>query len=417
MNDKQQQVERHLKEIKKQSRKQKLREARRKVGSNYQVKKPRQKKFTPADWNECDDLEEIGFESFQMILPRGEHERRREIEKRAFRGAGDNSRVETVPLEELDTLENTHTRFGLVVEAGSGMCRVEVAGEIVLCDLRGTIKEAQTGYVNVIAVGDQVLISLNGSAQGVVETVLPRRNVLARPYSPDIGKTSDLKQIVVANIDQLLIVASWREPYIWPALIDRYLITAQRNHIEAVICINKIDLIEDQAEFEAITKPYQDLGYHLFFTSVVSETGLVSLHELLSDATTVLAGLSGVGKSSLLTAIQPDLNLKTGQVSDHGLFTGQGRHTTSQSKLWKLNNGGMVIDTPGVRSFGVAGIKPSELAGWYPEMASFIQNCRFGNCSHINEPDCAVKSAVEMGALSDLRYKNYTQIYEELSTS
>jgi ribosome biogenesis GTPase len=137
---------------------------------------------------------------------------------------------------------------------------------------------------------------------------------------------------------------------------------------------------------------------------------------MLSEVTTVLAGLSGVGKSSLLTAIQPDLNLKIGQVSDHGLFTGQGRHTTSQSRLWKLNNGGMVIDTPGVRSFGIAGIRPSELSSWYPEMAPFIKNCRFGNCNHINEPDCGVKSAVETGELSDLRYKNYTQIYEELST-
>jgi ribosome biogenesis GTPase len=416
MNEKQHLVERHLQGIKKQSRKQNLKEARRKVGSNYQVKKPRQKKISPTDWDEWDDLEEIGCKLVQPILPKGELERRREIEKMAFSFAGDYSRNEKDSSGEPDIPENSHTRSGLVVEAGSGMCRVEIAGEVVLCKLRGTLKDAQTGYVNAIAVGDQVLTSRYGSKQGVVETILPRRNVLARPYSPDVGKTSDLKQIVVANVDQLLIVVSWREPYIWPALIDRYLITAQRNHIEAIICINKIDLVEDRAEFEATIKPYQDLGYRLMFTSAVHRIGLSSFHAMLSEVTTVLAGLSGVGKSSLLTAIQPDLNLKIGQVSDHGLFTGQGRHTTSQSRLWKLNNGGIVIDTPGVRSFGIAGIRPSELSSWYPEMAPFIKNCRFGNCNHINEPDCGVKSAVETGELSDLRYKNYTQIYEELST-
>jgi ribosome biogenesis GTPase len=220
---------------------------------------------------------------------------------------------------------------------------------------------------------------------------------------------------VVANVDRLLIVASWREPYIWPALIDRYLIAAQRNQIEAVICIHKVDLVEDPVEFNETIQPYQSLGYKFLLSSTVSGVGIDSLRVLLQDSTTVLAGLSGVGKSSILSAIQPDLNLKTGSVSEHGLFTGQGRHTTTQASLWKLANGGMVIDTPGIRSFGIAGIVPNELSNWYPEMNALAGKCRFGNCTHTNEPDCAVKAALKNGSVSELRYKNYNQILEELS--
>jgi ribosome biogenesis GTPase len=296
------------------------------------------------------------------------------------------------------------------------MCRVDLDDEIILCDIRGNVKDAVTGYVNPIAVGDQVLVSTNGSDRGIIEAVLPRRSVLARPYSPDQGKVlDDLYQIVVANVDRLLIVASWREPYIWPALIDRYLIAAQRNQIEPVICINKIDLVDDQAELEDTLAPYRQLGLQLILTSAITKAGIDELRELLSDGTSVLAGLSGVGKSTLLTKVQPSLDLKTGNVSEHGLFTGQGRHTTTQSNLWKLDNGGVVIDTPGVRTFGLAGIAPADLASWYPEIVSFAGKCRYGNCTHTNEPNCAVQAAVHDGSISKLRYKNYTQILEELS--
>jgi len=148
---------------------------------------------------------------------------------------------------------------------------------------------------------------------------------------------------------------------------------------------------------------------------MVTGEGIDELNGLLTSDVTVLAGLSGVGKSSLLVAVQPDLDLKVGQVSEHGLFTGQGRHTTTQSSLWKLENGGIVIDTPGVRTFGVAGIPPTELANWYPELIAFADQCRYRNCTHINEPDCAIQAAVEEGSISQLRYKNYIQIFKELA--
>ncbi len=403
--------------MQKHIRKQQLRDARRKAGLRAQTKKPRLKKISTNDWDNWDELDELELDTYESILPKGERERRREIEKQAF-GGGSNGNSQGIAESE-GTESTPNSSLGtsaLVVEAGSGLCRVDLDGEIILCDIRGNIKDVVTGYVNPVAVGDQVLVSNNGAERGVVEAVLPRRSVLARPYSPDVGKIIEgLEQIVVANVDRLLIVASWREPYIWPALIDRYLIAAQRNQLEAVICINKVDLIEDQTEFEATIAPYRELGHRLILSSAVTSAGIDALRELLSESTSVLAGLSGVGKSSLLTAVQPSLNLKVGSVSEHGLFTGQGRHTTTQSSLWKLENGGVVIDTPGVRTFGVAGIAPDELASWYPEMVSLAGQCRYGNCTHTTEPDCAIQAAIQDGSISDLRYKNYRQIFEELS--
>ncbi|HBX68755.1 MAG TPA: ribosome small subunit-dependent GTPase A [Chloroflexi bacterium] len=417
MNNKNELVQKYITGTQKHIRKQQLRDARRKNGPRVQEKKPRFKKVAPYELDDWKELEELEFENYEPIISKDERERRREIEKSLNGSANGNSKGVANPQITEATPNSSPGISALVVEVSSGMCRVELDGEIILCSIRGSLKAQETGYTNVVAVGDQVLISRNGDAQGIVESIFPRRSVLSRPYSPDQGvMLADLHQIVVANVDRLLIVASWREPYLWPALIDRYLIAAQRNNIEAVICINKVDLVEDQAEFEATIQPYQALGHPLIRTSTVTGAGIEELRQLLDSETSVLAGLSGVGKSSLLTAVQPSLNLKVSGVSDHGLFTGQGRHTTTQSSLWKLKNGGVVIDTPGVRTFGLAGIAPGELAAWYPEMMPLLGKCRFNNCTHIAEPDCAIQAAAANGEISALRYKNYTQIFEELAS-
>jgi ribosome biogenesis GTPase len=404
----------YSKQMQKHIRKQKLRDARRKSGPRTHMKKPRLKKISPRGFDDWDDFDDI--ENMESVMPKGDRERRREIEKKAFRSSSDrNLGVVTDSIDTESVFEFAPSASALVVEVSSGMCRVDLNGEILLCSVRGSLKSQETRYINVVAVGDQVVVSTNGNGQGVVESVLPRRSVLPRPYSPDKGVRSSLKQIVVANVDRLLIVASWREPFIWPAIIDRYLITAERNNIEAVICINKIDLIEDRDEFEKLVETYSILGYRLIMTSAISGEGINELRSLIKGGMSVLAGLSGVGKSSLLTKVDPNLNLKVGHVSERGLFTGQGRHTTTQSSLWKLANGGIVIDTPGVRSFGIAGISPLDLSSWYSEMKDHAKKCRFSNCTHMIEPDCGVKSAVKVGLISDIRYKNYTQIFDELS--
>jgi ribosome biogenesis GTPase len=238
---------------------------------------------------------------------------------------------------------------------------------------------------------------------------LPRRSVLARP---DVFY-SHLQQVIVANADQLLIVASWRDPHIWLELIDRYLIAAKRCNLQPIICVNKIDLVEVTEAPQATLQPYRDLSYRVTFSSALTGKGVGKLRKALSKRITVLAGLSGVGKSSLLSAVQPGLQLRIGQVNE---ASGEGRHTTSQVVMHRLERGGFVVDTPGIREFGLSGLRRSDLAHFFPEIAASTSGCRFSNCSHIHEPGCAVKADVKLGSISSDRYHSYKKIYDELPT-
>jgi ribosome biogenesis GTPase len=215
---------------------------------------------------------------------------------------------------------------------------------------------------------------------------------------------------VAANIDQVLIVASWREPNIWPELIDRYLITAQANQLKAVLCVNKVDLVEDKDEFEDTLRAYRNLELGYLETSAKTGDGINELDSLLSKKTTVLAGLSGVGKSSLLNALQPTLKIRITPVGESRKHRNQGKHTTTQSNLFELENGGKVIDTPGIREFGVAQLKKTDLPLYYPEFTAPASGCRYGDCSHIHEEDCGVKAAVAKGMVHKIRYDNYRNI-------
>ena len=238
-----------------------------------------------------DAPDELATPQTERVMPRGERERRRAVMTAALtrldqeQGAPDGL-----------TAQKTEGVQGVVVEVSSSLCRVDVEGQDLLCGLRGSLSAQETGFTNVVAVGDRVTVSPDGAGRGVVEAVLPRRSVLARP---DVF-ASHLQQVIVANADQLLIVASWREPPVWLELIDRYLIAADRHNLSAVICINKVDLAADEAVCRAELRPYLDLGYRVLFTSALSGVGVDELRGLLRDKTTVLAGLSGVGKSSLL---------------------------------------------------------------------------------------------------------------------
>lgn len=380
-----------------------MRRVRKEIRRGREQKKHiRHKDWLPSRW---DDPESLDLPSGERVVPRGERERRRNVWAAALgrlqqqADQSDEAVVDAAPAADGLT--------GIVVEVSSGLCRVRANGDVLLCSIRGALGAAEEGLTHTVAVGDRVTVTVSGRDQGVIERIWPRRSALTRP---DVFY-GHLQQVVVANADQLLVVASWRQPHFWPELVDRYLIAAQRNGLKAVLCVNKVDLAEDRAACEKELWPYRRLGYGLLFTSAVTGEGIAGLRDLLQGQITALAGLSGVGKSSLLAAVQPGLDLRVGQVSDWG----DGRHTTTQVNLIELEMGGYVADTPGIREFGLSGLQRSELAQFYPEIATAGRRCRFANCAHLSEPGCAIQEAVRCGQVSAMRYQSYRSIYGALS--
>jgi ribosome biogenesis GTPase / thiamine phosphate phosphatase len=340
--------------------------------------------------------EEAGFE---RIMPRDERDRRKAVEKLA-----DTIRLDSDKNDEgFDIPENAVT--GRVIEVSTGLCRVEVDDTIITCTLRGSLTRPETGYTNVVTVNDRVSVLLNGAKGGVVVAVAPRQNVLARP---DVFY-QHLQHALAANLDQVLIVAAWRNPSLWPELIDRYRISAQRQNLHTILCINKVDLVEDILDLESYTEVYEKLGLQLILTSTVTGAGIEELREALAEKTTVLTGMSGVGKSSLLSAAQPGFQLRTGEVSE---ASGEGKHTTTQSTMLPFGEDGYVIDTPGIREFGLRGMDMAELVSHYPEFAPHLSDCRFRSCTHTHEPECGVRKAVERRQIPAWRYRSYEAIFE-----
>ena len=380
-----------------------VRQVRKQIKRNRKSKRPRRKDWVPDYLEAPDALDELGFPQSERIMPRGERERRRAVMATALASLQE----ETGHAEAPSPVEEIPEQHGIVVEVSSSLCRVDLAGRSLVCGLRGSLSAQDTGFTNVVAVGDKVVVSENGADRGIVEEVLPRRSALARPDT----FYDHLQQVIVANADQLLVVASWRDPPLWFELVDRYLITAERNNLEPAVCVNKIDLAKNPADCRGALRPYLGLGCRVLFTSALTGEGVGELRQLLIGQTTVLAGMSGVGKSSLLTAVQPDLHIRTAEVSEHSR---EGRHTTAQVRMLGLKASGFVVDTPGIREFGLSGLRRAELTRFYPEIANLEWRCRFDDCSHTHEPGCAVKAAVQGGRVSKTRYHSYTRIYRSL---
>jgi ribosome biogenesis GTPase len=400
--------DRQVRGMKKSERHRKLMAERKKFKRNQQPKGPRRKDWTPADLDlaQLDAWDGDDYARIERIMPLDEGDRRRALAQAAFARPVQQP-AEADAGEEALLAQDGDLRQGRVVEIASALCRVAIGQETLLCSVRGVLQAQETGFTNAVAVGDQVLVRPDGTGSGVVEQRLPRRSLLARPdvFYPH------LQQVVVANADQLLVVASWREPIIWFELIDRYLVAAARHGLPTVICVNKIDLAASRAECERDLQPYHALAVPCVFTSAQTGEGIDELRAVLHDRTTVLAGLSGVGKSSLLSAVRPGLRLRTGVVSEH---SGEGRHTTTQATLLRLDNQTWVVDTPGIREFGLSGLARSQLVTYFAEMAEAAAGCRFRNCTHHDEPGCAVQAAVAGGAIARSRYHSYRLIYASL---
>lgn len=300
----------------------------------------------------------------------------------------------------------TETKIEGIVTRGHGNRFVVcAAGRYYTCQLRGRVK-FKTEQTTPVAVGDEVEISLLDETEGVIEEVRPRRSVLSRPA---VGQETR-EHVLAANVDALVIVTSVKEPAIKPGLIDRFLIAARMGGLSPAIVINKIDLGID-ADIAEIIEAYRNLDYDLFLTSALEGTGLDELKEYLGRHHSILAGHSGVGKSTILNRLVSGLDLPTAEISH---ASGRGRHTTSRMELFHVSTDGYVIDSPGIKVLGLWQLTREDLTSFYPEMQPYLNDCRFTGCSHIHEPDCAVRQAVEEGAISRVRYQNYLQIYNSI---
>jgi ribosome biogenesis GTPase len=294
---------------------------------------------------------------------------------------------------------------GRVLCVHGGVYEVETApGRVVEGALRGRLKREQRTGDRVVA-GDEVEVRHHDDGSVTIEAVEPRRSELAR-RAPGRGRRARRQKprIIVANVDQVVVVFAAAEPDPHLRMLDRFLVLAEANALHAVVLVNKLDLV-DEAGTWALFQRYEDAGYPVLLTSAVTSRGLDALGERLRDAISVLAGPSGVGKSSLLNALEPQLQLPTAEISD---AVGKGRHTTVTARLIPLPHGGYVADTPGLRELGLWGVSPDELRLCFPEFHEPAARCRFGNaCTHSHEPDCAVREAAEAGVLHPERYGSY----------
>jgi len=258
-----------------------------------------------------------------------------------------------------------------------------------------------------VATGDRVKWRQTRPGRGVIDEVLERETQLSRRR-----QGTDVEQVLVANPDQAVFIFAAREPEPRLRMLDRLLVLAENNDLPALICINKVDLIVDEDELKDMVwrfATYEEIGYPVVYTSAKTGLGVDELRAHLAGKLSVLSGPSGVGKSSLLNAIQPDMGLHTREISD---ATGKGRHTTVATMLWPLAVGGYVADTPGLREAGLWDIEPEELDWHFVEMREYVPHCRFSSCSHTHEPGCAVKAAVEAGEISEERYESYCLMLE-----
>lgn len=277
--------------------------------------------------------------------------------------------------------------------------------------MKGIFKMDEITSTNPVAVGDEVEIEIENELENTatITKIADRRNYINR-QSP---RFKHQHHIVASNLDQSLLVATLKEPKTSQGFIDRFLVASEMYHVPAVIAFNKADLYKkkEQEKFERWKAMYEAVGYKVFLISVKDDAGIEPLRVELKSKTTLISGHSGVGKSSLLNAILPELELKTQVISG---WSGKGQHTTTFAEMHDLPEGGRIIDTPGMREFGLVDVTKQEVSHYFPEMRQRLNNCQFNNCLHVNEPDCAIKKAVVEGAISEDRYVSYVSILDSI---
>lgn len=294
---------------------------------------------------------------------------------------------------------------GIVVCATGSWYEVLAGGERVRCRIRGRLRLKGVRSTSPVVVGDRVTCESDAGGDHVIAAVAPRRNYVIRRAS-NLSKES---HIIAANVDQALLMVTLRHPETAPEFVDRFLVTCEAYKVPATILLSKIDL-QDPDAVAAFRTVYEAAGYRVLTVSVPTGEGVAEVEELLRGRTTLVSGNSGVGKSTLVGAIDPSLDIRTGEISESH---GKGRHTTTFSTMYPLRGGGSVIDTPGIKGFGLIDIEGAELWHYFPEMMRTGRDCRFYNCTHTHEPGCAVVAAVMRGEIAPMRYESYLKMLDD----
>jgi len=274
------------------------------------------------------------------------------------------------------------------------------------CKIKGTFRIKGIKSTNPIAVGDRVIFDINNDKTGLITEILERKNYIIRKAT----KLSKRSHIIAANIDCAFLMVTLARPETTTLFMDRFLVMAEAYHIPVNIIFNKMDIYDEEiiSEVNELIDIYTRVGYACYKASALKKQNIDTITDLMKDKVNLICGNSGVGKSTLINAIDPSLNLKVGRISS---YHQKGTHTTTYAEMIELPNGGYIIDTPGLKSFGVYDLKKEELSHRFPEMRTLLDDCKFHNCQHINEPNCAVIEALKKGKIAELRYRNYLDIY------
>ncbi|MFI3262764.1 MAG: ribosome small subunit-dependent GTPase A [Rikenellaceae bacterium] len=303
---------------------------------------------------------------------------------------------------------------GIVTKnTGSWYCVESEDGKVYNCRIRGKLRLKGIRTTNPISVGDNVVFDIetdnnDNSVNGVITKIEPRKNYIIRK-STNLSKES---HILASNLDNVFLVVTLDFPFTSNEFIDRFLVTCEVYKVPVTIVLNKIDLFSDEGFKEVIEdfhKLYNSASYEVINCSTISHEGIATIEEMMKGKISLFSGNSGVGKSSIIKVVTNDLNIKTGDVSDSHH---KGKHTTTFSEMFKINDGGYLIDTPGIKGFGLIDIDKDELARYFPDMFKHSSECRFYNCTHTHEPGCAVKEAVQEGAIYAERYDSYLKMLE-----
>jgi ribosome biogenesis GTPase len=297
-------------------------------------------------------------------------------------------------------LANESSLHGLIIKAQSGFFTVETGQGLIVCQLRGKLKQGRA-LGDIAAVGDKVLITVLLDGSGVIEEVEERKRAIVRL---DPRPQGEYQQILLANPDQAIFVFACAHPDPRLKMLDRYLVIAEKQRIPALIVANKIDLVDDPKNIFGL---YESIGYRVLYTSTKLKVGLEEFKDILTGRISALAGPSGVGKSTLLNAIQPGLGLAVNEIST---AMNKGKHTTVTRQLFPIEGGGYVGDTPGWKSLALWDTEPEELDAYFPELRDLVPHCQFSDCTHIHEPGCAVLAALKEGKIHPERYESYLRL-------